>query len=126
MHKPPVLLLMQDLEDRQTPEALEAAQTKLAAAHDQQQQLQQQLQQAQSDAVELSSVKTQLILLQSQLHQQRDLCQQQTVAAEALTAGIDRERNSWQVEHQTLRARSQVSHPLMLIQPQLHQQRRFC
>ena len=99
---------LQDLEDRQTPEALESAQAELATVHDQVKQLQQQLQQAQSAAAELSSTKTQLILLQSQLHQQRELCQHQSVAAEGLTAGLERERNSWQAEHQSLSTRAQV------------------
>lgn len=75
---------------------------------DQVKQLQQQLQQAQSAGAELSSTKTQLILLQSQLHQQRELCQHQSVAAEGLTAGLEQERNSWQAEHQSLSTRAQV------------------
>ena len=99
---------VQDLEDRQTPEALSSAQAELQRAHDETKQLQQQLQQAQSAAMELSSTKTQLILLQSQLHQQREACQQQTVAAEALAAAVEQQRTSWQAEQQRLTTRAQV------------------
>lgn len=99
---------LQDLEDRQTPKALSLAQAELQTAHDQTKQLHQQLQQTQSAAMELSSTKTQLILLQSQLHQQREVCQQQTIAAEALAAGVAQERTSWQAEHQRLTTRAQV------------------
>ena len=106
--------MLQDLEERQTPAALAAAQTQLKVSQDQVARLQQQVQQTQSAVCELSSTKTQLILLQSELHQQRELCHQQAAAHEALSVGLEQERSQWQHERQSLVSRAQVCDPCTL------------
>ena len=90
-------------------EALNTAETNLAAAQHEVTQLQSQLHQAQTRAAAMSHAEAQLTQLHEQLQQQQAATEEHATAVAALSGGFDRERVSWQAERSSLLSHAKVS-----------------